>query len=93
MNRVKHGDKMFYLGDSQDKPDAMMTYVPNGDDKIVIDHTEVNEALRGQGVGQQLVAAAVEYARETHKKIVPVCSYAKKILEENKDYQDVLAAE
>ncbi len=93
MNRVKHGDKMFYLGDSPDKPDAMMTYVPNGDDKIVIDHTEVNEALRGQGIGQQLVAAAVEYARDTHKKIVPVCPYAKKILEENKEYQDVLAAE
>ncbi|ULG72291.1 GNAT family N-acetyltransferase [Macrococcus brunensis] len=93
MNNVKHGDKMFYIGDSEAKPDAMMTYVPNEDDKIVIDHTEVNEALRGQGVGQQLVASAVEYARENNKKIVPVCSYAKKILEENKEYQDVLAAE
>ncbi|GGB06932.1 N-acetyltransferase [Macrococcus hajekii] len=93
MSNVKHGDQMFYLGDSESKPDAMMTYVSNGDDKIVIDHTEVSEELQGQGKGKELVEAAVQYARDNNKKIVPVCTYAKKVLEENKDYQDVLAAE
>ncbi|TDL98069.1 N-acetyltransferase [Macrococcus brunensis] len=93
MNHVKHSDKMFYIGDLKTKPDAMMTYVPNGDDKIVIDHTEVSDELQGQGIGRKLVEAAVKYARDNNKKIVPVCSYAKKVLEENKGYQDVRVTE
>lgn len=87
---VKHGDMKFYIGDSEQKPDAELTYVPTGDDQITIDHTEVSEELRGEGVGKELVAAAVKYAREHQKTIVPVCPYARKVIEETPEYQDVL---
>jgi predicted GNAT family acetyltransferase len=55
--------------------------------KMIIDHTEVHEH-QGEGVGTQLVTAAAEYARQHDMKILPVCHFAKAILE-NKE-ADVL---
>ena len=45
---------------------AEMTYTWAGKDRIIIDHTEVDDDLRGQGVGLQMVEAAVSFAREKH---------------------------
>lgn len=69
---------------------AEMTYQREGQRKIVIDHTEVDESLKGQGIGKQLVEEAVKFARKNNLLIKPVCSFAKKVLEENEDYEDVL---
>jgi len=69
---------------------AEMTYVRSGDDKIIIDHTEVDPSLKGQGVGQKLVLAAVEKARAEHFKIMPLCPFAKAVFEKTKEYGDVL---
>ena len=78
----------FYTGDP-DAPTSSLDYRMAGTHKMVIDHTEVNEH-KGEGVGTHLVAAAVEYARQHDIKIMPVCSFAKVILENNKDFADVL---
>ena len=59
-------------------------------DRMVIEHTEVDESLRGRDVGLQLVENGVEYAREQHLKIVPLCEFAKKVIERHKELQDVL---
>ncbi|WP_147204230.1 GNAT family N-acetyltransferase [Segetibacter aerophilus] len=59
-------------------------------DRIIIQHTEVNESLRGKNVGFQLVERGVEYAREANLKIVPLCVFAKKVLDMHKEFQDVL---
>lgn len=58
--------------------------------RIIIQHTEVDETLRGQNIGFQLVDHAVELAREQHVKIVPLCHFAKKVIEDRKEFQDVL---
>jgi len=58
--------------------------------KMVIQHTEVDESLRGKNVGYELVERAVELARESHLKIVPVCRFAKKVLQKHASFQDVL---
>ena len=58
--------------------------------KMVIQHTEVDESLRGKNVGYDLVERAVEFARESNLKIVPVCRFAKKVLEKHASFQDVL---
>jgi predicted GNAT family acetyltransferase len=34
-----------------------------------------------------------ELARKENKKVVPLCSYAKRVMIQNPDYQDVLADE
>ena len=56
---------------------AEMTYSRAGETRIIIDHTEVPDALRGTGLGKKLVERGVLDARAEGKKIVPLCPYAK----------------
>lgn len=67
-----------------------MTYSWAGDQKFIIDHTEVDPTYKGQGVGREMVYKAVEYARGNHLKIVPLCPFAKATFMKNKEIQDVL---
>lgn len=67
-----------------------MTFSRAGDDVLIIDHTEVSDALKGKGAGKQLVAAAVDYARKNKIKILPLCPFAKSVFDKVKEYQDVL---
>lgn len=73
------------------KTEAEMTYSNAGNDKFIIDHTEVNDSLRGKNVGYQLVNAAVKYARVNNLKIIPLCPFANAIFKKNSDLQDVLS--
>jgi len=59
-------------------------------DRILIEHTEVDEVLRGKNAGKQLVAAGVEFARKNNLKVVPLCPFARKVFDRVKEYQDVL---
>ncbi|MFV9550948.1 GNAT family N-acetyltransferase [Algibacter sp. PT7-4] len=70
---------------------AEMTYSQAGSNKIIIDHTEVNSSLKGQGIGYKLVEAAVNYARFKHIKIIPQCPFAEAVFKKNINYNDVLA--
>jgi hypothetical protein len=67
-----------------------MTYVWAGDKKFIIDHTEVSEAYAGQGVGKQMLLAAVDYARKNDLKIIPLCPYAKSVFDKEESLRDVL---
>jgi len=72
---------------------AEMTYSMTGTDLMIIDHTEVSDALRGKNVGYQLVNSAVEYARTNKIKILPLCTFAKSVFDKKKDeLGDVLRA-
>lgn len=78
----------FFTGDPS-APTSLLAYRMAGTHKMIIDHTEVNEH-KGEGIGTQLVAATVTYAREHAIKIMPVCNFAKVILENTKAFEDVL---
>lgn len=69
---------------------AEMTISKAGNSKIIIDHTEVSDVLRGKGAGKQLVSAAVDYARKNNLKIIPLCPFAKSVFDKVKEFQDVL---
>ncbi|MBV7268221.1 GNAT family N-acetyltransferase [Winogradskyella luteola] len=68
---------------------GLMTYSHAGADKIIIDHTEVDESLKGQGVGYKLVEASVIYARENNLKIMPLCPFANAVFKKRSEYNDV----
>jgi predicted GNAT family acetyltransferase len=57
---------------------------------VVINHTGVDKELQGKNIGFQLVEAVVEQARAEGKKVVPVCSFAKAIIEKTEEFKDVL---
>lgn len=69
---------------------AEMTYVWAGLTRIIIDHTDVNEKLKGQNAGRQLVARAVAFARERGITILPLCPFAKSVFDKTPEYRDVL---
>ena len=57
---------------------------------MVIEHTEIDKKLAGQGVGAMLVERAVELAREKGFKILPLCTFAKSVFDRRPEYADVL---
>lgn len=46
-----------------------------------IEYVEVSPDLRGTGLGKQLVEKAVAFAKEASLKVVPICSYARSVIE------------
>lgn len=87
----EHGKKgAFYIEENEEWV-AELTYFRSAPGVMTIDHTEVDEKLRGQGIGEDLVKTAVEFARANSLKIRPVCPYAKKVLDGRPEFQDVLA--
>ncbi|WP_405099388.1 GNAT family N-acetyltransferase [Oceanobacillus sp. FSL H7-0719] len=67
-----------------------LTFTREGDDVIIIDHTGVEPAHRGQGLAEQLVNKAVDKAKKENLRVMPVCPFAKKKFEENEEYKAVL---
>lgn len=68
---------------------GQITFLPSGD---VWDatHTFVEPTQRGGPIASEMLKLLVETAREEHKKIIPTCSYVKKVLNAVEEYQDVL---
>ena len=69
---------------------AEMTYSKAGEGMIIIDHTQVDDALRGEGVGKKLVEKGVAFARENDLKILPLCPFAKALIDKTPEFQGVL---
>lgn len=69
---------------------AKITYSKLGNTQIIIDHTEVSDDLRGGNVGKELVEHAIDYVRKNNLKVIPLCPFAKSIIERDKSLQDVL---
>ena len=85
-----NGKKGRFFVEVQGKILAEMTYVWIGEDRFIIDHTEVSDVLKGKGIGQKMVQAAVDLARERRIKILPLYPFAKAVFLKTKSFEDVL---
>jgi uncharacterized protein len=61
------------------------------DDVVVIPYTEIDPALRGRGLGAELVVAALDAIRVDGRRVAPQCSYVATFIAEHPAYQDLLA--
>ncbi len=86
----KHKGEFFILAEDSIRI-AKMTYFWNSTNVFSIDHTWVDNSLRGQGVAKQLFDAAITFAREKNAKIIPICSYAIVMFQRDKTLTDILA--
>lgn len=68
---------------------AEMTYTSTPS-MAIIDHTEVDESLRGTGASKRLVHAAVQWARGQNVRILPLCPFARYVFDKTPEYADVL---
>jgi predicted GNAT family acetyltransferase len=71
---------------------AEMTYSRVDAKQVIIDHTLVDEQLRGLGVARLLLNRAVAWARETGTKLAATCPYAKAQFEKDASIRDVYVA-
>jgi predicted GNAT family acetyltransferase len=85
-----HGSKGRYVLREPGGSEAEMTFTKVGEHQIIIDHTEVPDAFRGQGAGLRLVTRAVEDARAAGKKIIPLCPFANAQFRRHPEWADVL---
>ncbi len=88
IKQIEHGSKGAFVVEVDHERLAELTYSKAGN-KIIIDHTDVSDKLRGQGVGKQLVMKAVEYARASNIKIIPLCPFARSVFDKTPEIADV----
>lgn len=90
VEREDGGSKGRYVFRGADGAVAEMIYSKVGASQIIIDHTEVPDAFRGQGVGLKLVEQAVTDARAEGKTIIPLCPFAAAQFRKHAEWGDVL---
>lgn len=54
--------------------------------EIAFTHTHVPPELRGRGIAEKLVRAALEYARQERLRVVPECSYVAVFIQRHREY-------
>ncbi|SRR6266852_2641792 len=71
---------------------AMLTYrrFPG---RIVFDHAEVPQPLEGQGLAARLALFALDFARNNHLRVVPLCPYVSRFIRRHPEYQDLVSSE
>jgi predicted GNAT family acetyltransferase len=91
-HKQKEGRGLFYV-QVDGETLARMTYTQPAPDTMIVDHTEVDDELRGKSVGYQMVQNAVQYARNHQMKILPLCPFVKSVFDKKPEYNDVLRAD
>lgn len=86
---VNDRNGFFYI-EVNGRTEAKMTFVFAGEDKIIMDHPELNPAYEGKDFGIKMLEKAVFFAREKDVKIILRCSFAKSVFEKFPEFKDVL---
>jgi hypothetical protein len=60
-------------------------------DRITFTHTRVPEALRGKGIGTQLIKAGLSVARERNLKVIPQCPFFAAYIRAHPETEDLPA--
>lgn len=79
-----------YLTNASGKMIAQVTFPAVDANTVNIDHTFVDDTLRGQGVAGKLMEAAARQLRETGRQAALTCSYAVKWFGQHPEYADLL---
>lgn len=71
---------------------AVLGYHRRGD-TIFLTHTEVPEALEGQGIGSRIVKHALDTARAAGEKVAPWCPFVRAYIDRHPEYEEIVSAE
>lgn len=67
------GKGCFFIEDNGKRVAEMVVAVTGTN--LTVYHTEVSDALQGQGVSKDLLATMVKYARDHQLKVIPLCRF------------------
>ena len=88
-NEERHHAGRFYIDDNGEHLGEMRYLTRDG--VMNIYHTEVDPLFQRKHIGEKLVEAGVNYARQNQLKVLPTCTFARLVFNRVKEYQDVLA--
>jgi predicted GNAT family acetyltransferase len=88
--RSEEGSKGRFAAMDNGTEAGYITYSKAGDTMLILDHTEVNDAYRGQGIGKIIVMHIVDVARRDGLKVLPLCPFAKSVFDRTEEIRDVL---
>jgi predicted GNAT family acetyltransferase len=57
---------------------------------VVVTHSEVNPAYRGQGLGNELAKRTLDLIRSRGEKVVPICPFFARYIGEHPEYDDIV---
>ena len=57
---------------------------------IAFIHTEVDEGFRGRGLGDRLIAYALDDARKRGLAVLPFCPFVRSFIQSHPDYLDLV---
>lgn len=90
--KVEHNEKDSRFETVVEGGKAFVEYVRDGE-TMRFTHTEVPEAAEGKGVAGEVVRTALDYARSTNQRIVPICAYVKGFIKRHPEYADLVDAQ
>jgi hypothetical protein len=64
---------------------SKLDYIEDGN-TIVMTHVGVHPEYRGSGVAGKITQVALEYAKEKHLRVIPMCSYVAAYIRRNPHY-------
>lgn len=70
---------------------SVVDYIRQGG-TLVLPHTFVPPALRGRGIAEKLVRAALDYARAEALSVEPTCSYVALFIERHSEFKSLVRA-
>lgn len=89
-NKIEENEGEFFYRENEEVL-AKMTYViDERKNEMIINHTNVDPALKGKGIGALMVEKGIQFAREHKYKIVPLCPFVNTLIKRKPEWQDVI---
>lgn len=80
-----------YMENEKGEMIAEVTFPSISENVVNINHTFVDNSLRGQGIAAKLMEEVVKELETSGRKAVPTCSYAVMWFDKNKQYDSFLS--
>lgn len=60
------------------------------DGRVVVTHTEIDDAHEGEGLGSALASGALDAIRAAGNRVVPVCPFTAGYIDRHEEYADLV---
>ncbi|MBO6940389.1 MAG: N-acetyltransferase [Deltaproteobacteria bacterium] len=91
VSKVEEGHRGLFELTKDGDAVGKMTFSRLSPTEIIVDHTETDDSIRGQGGGKRLFDGLVAWARDSGTSIRATCPFALAMFERHPETQDVLA--
>lgn len=88
----KETENRIWAEDESGKVLAEIDFPESGENLVVINHTEVDPSLQGQGIAGKLAEMAARKIQESGRKAELTCSYAIRWFSRHREFEEVLAS-